>query len=194
MRFKTKHVKLYLPATLLGFLIVKLILSSMPLYINMPMLPVSVLDSRPALAEDADYPVPSQQSLDPGKIGEGLEILERKRAEIEMERQQLEKEREQLTVLKQEIETRLIRLSEIQESVQAKLDERETTRNKKIKHLIKIYTTMAPKKAAALIEKLDMEVIMELFSTMKGEYVGQILPHVSAEKAAKISERLAKRN
>lgn len=161
---------------------------------KMPMLPVTVLDSRLALAEDAPPRIPSQQSLNPENIGESLEILERKRAEIEKERRQLEREREQLTALKQEIEARLVRLSEIQETIQARLDERETIHNKKIKHLIKIYTTMAPKKAAVLIEKLDMEVIMELFSKMKGEYVGQILPHVSAEKATKISERLAKRN
>jgi flagellar motility protein MotE (MotC chaperone) len=51
---------------------------------------------------------------------------------------------------------------------------------------------MPPKKAASLIEKLDMNVIISLFSSMKGENVGQILPYVSAEKAAAISERLAK--
>jgi len=35
-------------------------------------------------------------------------------------------------------------------------------------------------------------VIISLFSNMKGENVGQILPYVSAEKAAAISERLVK--
>ena len=157
-------------------------------------LPVPVLDSRPALAEDADSPMPSQPSLNSQNVGASVEILECKRAEIETERRQLERERKQLTALKQEIEAKVIRLSEIQDSIQRKLDEQKTIRDNKIKHLIKIYTTMAPKKAAALIEKLDMGVIIELFSRMKGEHVGQILPHVSAEKAAKISERLARRN
>jgi flagellar motility protein MotE (MotC chaperone) len=205
MKFKTRHVRLYLPATLLGFLIVKLMLGGTLLYMKRPM-----LNSRPALAEDIESrtgqnrsstspsdgnaPLLTEPSLNLQNLGASVEILECKRAEIETERRQLERERKQLTALKQEIEANLVQLSEIQESIQRKLDEQKIIRDNKIKHLIKIYTTMAPKKAAALIEKLDMDVIIELFSEMKGEHVGQILPHVSAEKAAKISEHLARRD
>jgi len=183
MKFGTKHIKVYLPATLLGLLIVKLMLGGTLLYMKRPVLPVPILDSRPALAEDVESPPPSQPSLNSRNVEAGLEILERKRAEIETERQQLERERKQLTAFKQEIEAKLVQLSEIQDSIQRKLDEHKMIHDNKIKHLIKIYTTMAPKKAAALIEKLDKELIMELFSQMKVEQVGQILPHMSAENA-----------
>jgi len=205
MKFKIRHVTFYLPAILLGFLIVKLMLGGALLYMKRPM-----LDSRPALAEDSQSVTgqnrssksPSdekaallpQPSLNFQNVGASIEILECKRVQIEMDRRQLERERKQLTALKQEIEANLIKLSAIQDSIQRKLDEQKMIRDNKIKHLIKIYTTMAPKKAAALIEKLDMEVIIELFSNMKGEHVGQILPHVSSEKAAEISEHLARRN
>jgi len=97
-----------------------------------------------------------------------------------------------LTTLKQEIDVKLARLEKIQDVIQTKLDEQKALGDERIKHLIKIYTTMPPKKAAGLIEKLDMNVIISLFSSMKGENVGQILPYVSTEKAAAISERLAK--
>lgn len=193
MRFRTKHVRVYLPATLLGFLIVKLMLGGALLYMKRPVLPVPVLDSTLALAKDVDSPIPSQPSSNSQNVGASVEILEGKRAEIEAERRQLERERKQLTALKQEIEAKLVRLSEIQDSIQGKLDEHKTILDNKIKRLIKIYTTMAPKKAAALIEKLDKELIMELFSQMKVEQVGQILPNMSAENAAKIGEHLAKR-
>ena len=205
MKFLTRRVRLYLPAILLGFLIAKLILGGTLFYMKRPM-----LNSRPALAEDTEsgarqhrsskspsdenLSLISQPSLNFQDLEAGVKILELKRAEIETERRQLERERKQLTALKHEIKSNLIRLSEMQESIQKKLDEQKMIRDNKINHLIKIYTTMAPKKAAALIEKLDMEVIIELFSKMKGENVGQILPHVSAEKAAKISEHLARRN
>ena len=189
MKFKTRYVRFNLPATLLVLLIIKLMLGSTVLYMKRP-----VLGSRQALAEDANPPLPAQRSLNSQKAGVSVEILERKRAEIETERRQLERERKQLTALKREIEAKVTRLSEIQDSIQRKLDEHKMIHDNKIKHLIKIYTTMAPKKAAALIDKLDMGVVIELFSKMKGEHVGQILPYVSAEKAAKISEQLAKRN
>ena len=186
MRITAKHAKLYLPV--LGFLIVKLLVDGTLLYMNRPVIPVPVLDSRPALAENTDPSLSSQN------LGRKTEILEQERAAIDAERRQLEREREQLMALKQEIEEDLVKLSEIQDIVQRKLDEHKTTQNNKIKHLIKIYSNMAPKKAVTLIEKLDMELVMELFSQMKAELVGQLLPHMSAEKAAKIGERLAKEN
>jgi flagellar motility protein MotE (MotC chaperone) len=104
----------------------------------------------------------------------------------------VEEEPKRLTTLKQEIDVKLARLEKIQDAIQAKLDEQKALGDERIKHLIKIYTIMPPKKAASLIEKLDMNVIISLFSSMKGENVGQILPYVSAEKAAAISERLVK--
>ena len=192
MKFTTKHISFYLPITLLGFLIVKIMVGGILLYMKSSVFPVPVLDSMPALAEDANSHLPSPATLSSQNLRENAEALERKRADIEMERRQLEREREQLAALKQEIQAKVATLSEIQNRIQKQLDEQRIILDNKIKHLIKIYTTMAPKKAAVLIEKLDMEIIIELFSTMKGEHVGQILPHVSAEKAAKISERLAR--
>jgi len=118
--------------------------------------------------------------------------LEHKRLQIEKERRELKEERQRLDALKQEIAKNLAKLTEIQTAVQGKLDERKALREERVNHLIKIYTTMPPKKAAALIDKLEMEVIVSLFSRMKGDNVGQILPYVSSEKAAKISERLAR--
>jgi len=120
------------------------------------------------------------------------ETLEQKRLQIEKERHELNQERERLDALKQEIAKNLAKLTKIQSEVQGKLNERKAIREERVKHLIQIYTTMPPKKAAALIDKLEMEVIISLFSRMKGDNVGQILPYVSPEKAAHISERLAK--
>lgn len=126
------------------------------------------------------------------KSGISPETLEHKRQQIEKERLQLKEERKRLAALKKEVDEKLSRVTEMQKAVQSKLDERKTLFDKRIKHLINVYTTMPPKKAAVLIEKLDMEVIIALFSRMKGDSVGQILPYVSAGKAAEISERLAK--
>jgi flagellar motility protein MotE (MotC chaperone) len=120
------------------------------------------------------------------------ETLEQKRRELEREKREIKEERQRLEALKNEIAKQLAELTKIQTTVQGKLDEKKAIRDDRLKHLIKIYTTMPPKKAAMLIDKLEMEVIIALFSKMKGDSVGQILPHVSPEKAAQISERLAK--
>jgi len=120
------------------------------------------------------------------------EILEQKRLQLEKERTELDAEREKLKGLSQEIDEKVAKLEKIQAAVRSDLEQKKMVQDARIKHLIKVYTTMPPKKAAVLIEKLEMEVIIALFSTMKGENVGQILPFVAPEKAALISERLAK--
>lgn len=186
--------------TLLCFLIVKLGLVGIFVCAKRPVFPVPILASNEALAKDAqekptkglvlDSASASEASPDT-QAGASLGLLEQKRAQIEVDRRLLEEERKQLTTLKEELELKLARLEKVQDAIQSKLDEHKALGDQRIKHLIKIYTTMPPKKAAGLIEKLDMEVIISLFSKMKGENVGQILRYVSAGKAAAISERLA---
>jgi flagellar motility protein MotE (MotC chaperone) len=128
--------------------------------------------------------------------GSGTQIspqtLEQKRLQVEKERRELKAERARLDALKKEIDGKLAKLTEMQTAIQGELDRKKVIQDARLKHLIKIYTTMPPKKAAMLIDKLEMEVIIALFSSMKGDVVGQILPNVSPAKAAEISERLAK--
>ena len=120
------------------------------------------------------------------------QTLEQKRLQVEKERRELKAEQARLDALKKEIDGKLAKLTEMQTAIQGELDKKKVIQDARLKHLIKIYTTMPPKKAAMLIDKLEMEVIIALFSSMKGDIVGQILPNVSPEKAAEISERLAK--
>ena len=128
--------------------------------------------------------------LGPGGITP--ETLEQERLHLEQERQQLDEERKRLNALKHEIDEKLVKITNIQTSVQSTLDEKKTVRDERIKHLTKIYSAMPPEKAALLVEKLHMDTIIALFSKMRGDNVGLILPHISPNKAVMISERLAK--
>ena len=132
------------------------------------------------------------------------EVLQRERAKLERERQLLNLERQQLDELKKEIDGKITQLSNIKEEVELKIKEQENLivkrkaldnelKDKNFVHLLKIYNSMPPKKSAALIDNLDMDVSIKLLLQMKGENVGQILGYVSPEKAARISERLAQK-
>jgi flagellar motility protein MotE (MotC chaperone) len=131
------------------------------------------------------------------------EVIQREREKMIRERQKLENERQHLETVKKEIDQKIARLTEIQTTVQKKIKKQEdlitqyksmqeSTMDNQFKHLLKIYTSMRAKKSAMLIEKLDMDIAIRLLSNMKGEKVGQILSYVSPEKAAALSEQLAK--
>lgn len=128
--------------------------------------------------------------------------LEIKRLQLKDEEARILNEREQLEQLKRDIDLKLDKLSEVQAGIDASLArkaEMEAQEKKaqdeveaaKIKQLVKVYTTMSPKKAAEIIDNMDMKVVYEVFSNMKGEQVGQILTYVSGKRAAEITERMA---
>lgn len=128
--------------------------------------------------------------------------LELKRLQLKDEEERIQQEREQLAQLKRDIDLKLDELSAVQAKIDASLEEKakmeaqaqkvqDETEAAKIKQLVKVYTTMSPKQAAKIIDKLDMQVVYEVFSNMKGEQVGQILTYVSEDRAAEITERMA---
>ncbi len=92
-----------------------------------------------------------------------------------------------------EINTKIAVLTQLRNEIRAQMARKKTIEEKKIRHLIKAYSAMKPQKAASLIEKLEIAFATELLSNMKGDVAGNILSFVDVEKAARISEGLAKR-
>ena len=140
--------------------------------------------------------------LQPGDIKAVMETLEKKRIALQEEEERLKKERTKLESLKQEIESKIDELTVVQKKIEEDLNQKsalaaqaEQKKNmeeeKKIKQLVKVYASMKPKSAAEIVDKMDLSVVLQVFSNMKGEQVGQILSYVNKDRAAKISEWLA---
>lgn len=197
-------VRSFVFMAILFVLLVKLCYTGVLVYTSGPGSFHGFWQSRSALAGNeaqvaSEKPLGEQTSKKPGEVSalaaetkNTPEALEIKWKQLEQKEQALAEERKRLAALKEEINQKLLKITKIQKAVRSDLEQKEAVRSGRIKHLIKVYQTMPPRKAAVLVDKLDMDVIIALFSEMKGENVGQILPYVSAEKAAKISERLAK--
>jgi len=122
-----------------------------------------------------------------------LNFLLKKKDELQKEEEELKKKRAELMAIREEINNKIATLTQLRNEIRADMAKRKTVEGRKLKHLIKAYSAMKPQKAASLIEKLNMRFAVELLSNMKGDAVGKILSFVETEKAAKISEQLAKR-
>jgi flagellar motility protein MotE (MotC chaperone) len=216
MSLTSKHKLIY--RFIFSILIVKIIIICTILGIDLTR-PIPVVQTQEAVAENTEKDASKNDmslSMDRMEQKDNFyakpensylesEIIQREREKLIHERQKLENERQHLEGVKTEIDQKIVRLSEIQETVQKKIKHQEelikkyqemqqTTMDKQFKHLLKIYTSMPSKKSAKLIDKLDIEIAIRLLSKMKGEQVGQILSYVPPEKAANISEHLAKTN
>jgi flagellar motility protein MotE (MotC chaperone) len=139
--------------------------------------------------------------LQPEDIRAVMDTLERKRKALQEDEARLKKERTSLDALKQEIEEKIVELTELQKKIEDDLNQKAALASQqekkideaelqKIKQLVKVYSSMKPKNAAAIVDKMDMNVVFQVFSNMKGEQVGEILSYVNQERAAKISEWL----
>jgi len=122
-----------------------------------------------------------------------LNFLLEKRAEIEKKEEELAKKRADLMAIQEDINNKIAKLTQLRNEIRAQMATKKTVQTQKLKHLIKAYSAMKPQKAASLIEKLDMTFAIELLSNMKGDVVGNILSFIEIDKAARISEQLAKR-
>jgi len=126
-----------------------------------------------------------------------LSLLVRKKAALAEEEKRIAKKETELNAIQKEINDKIEKLTQLRNEIRSEIVGKEAGKQaeeeKKLKHLIKVYSAMKPQIAAGLIEKLDKKLAVELLSKMKGEDVGKILSYVDLEKAATISEGLVKR-
>jgi flagellar motility protein MotE (MotC chaperone) len=140
--------------------------------------------------------------LQPKDIQAVMDTLEKKRQSLQAKEAELKKEQAHLEALKSQIEDKIATLTKIQKKIEDDLNrkdalasqaqqQKKAEEQKHIKQLVKIYTSMKPRNAAAIVDKMDLKVVFEIFRAMRGQQAGQILTYVSKERAATITEWLA---
>jgi flagellar motility protein MotE (MotC chaperone) len=137
-------------------------------------------------AADESKDIVHQEKID-------LDFLLKMKAELKTQEEELAKKKAELVEIQGKINEDIAKLSQLRDEIRARIAIQKEVEDEKLKHLIKAYSTMKPQKAATLIEKLDMAFAIELLSNMKGDAVGNILSFVDTERAARISEQLARR-
>jgi flagellar motility protein MotE (MotC chaperone) len=113
-------------------------------------------------------------------------------APISKEQVALEQQKAELLAIQADINQKIETLRKLRSEIRAEAAKQTEIEQGKLKHLIKVYSTMKPQKAATLVEKLDLSFAIQLLSQMKGDAVGNILSFVETEKAARISQELLK--
>ncbi|MFO7885417.1 MAG: hypothetical protein R6U68_11390, partial [Desulfobacteraceae bacterium] len=101
-----------------------------------------------------------------------------------------------------EIDLKLEKLTELKKQIEAdfkalnkkkteKEQEQEAVFEARLQRLVKMYAGMKPKKAAEIVNRMELDVAGQIFSRMRETAAAEILANVESEKAAKISERMA---
>lgn len=147
----------------------------------------------PATAQDAPGPgMPGPKDELTEEEREVLTELRQRRQSLDEEQARLDTTRERLRILKDKVGEDLDRIKRYRDQLQVKLDQEEELRTEKMNHLVKVYSSMEPEKAAERIDQMDRDTAVKLFSRMSGQAAGRILAFVDPQKANSISQEMAK--
>lgn len=132
----------------------------------------------------AQVPEPETRIAEPN-LSEEWQTLRRRQEEVQRREQTLQ-------ALERELDAKLNRLQELEKRIQAMLEEADVLKDRKMKHLVDVYSNMKPKEAAKALEALEEPVAVKILSGMRGRNAGEVLSFVDAEKAARLTEALTR--
>ena len=124
---------------------------------------------------------------------EFLEKLNARREELTKWESELELKQNLVEASAKKLDEKLVKLEELKTNTEKLLSEYKVQENTKLKGLVKIYESMKPKQAAAVFDKMDMDIMLDLVDLMAEKKAAPILAQMSPEKAKDATEELAKR-
>ncbi len=96
-----------------------------------------------------------------------------------------------LRELERDLDQKIQTLEELRQQALAVIEPGEKERQGKLDTLIKFYQAMKPQSAARLLEKLPTPLAADVLSSMKSRGAGKILNVMNADKAVRLSKRMA---
>lgn len=145
------------------------------------------LAAQPALAAEPVKDKAKEKEKAPDKAEPVISVQA-----LKQRSEQLDRQEQALRSLEADLNTRTAKLAQLETTIKAMIDQANTLKDEKMRHLIDVYTNMKAKQAASVLETLDEGVAVKVLAGMKGRQAGEILTFVTAKKAAKLSEELTK--
>lgn len=117
-----------------------------------------------------------------------MNIIERKQKQVEDRLQMLTNRESQLKKLEGSIDEKLKRLDDERRFFAQTIQQEKELKGERIEKLVTMYAKMEPKKAAPVFEKLDKDLVVELFKQLPQKQVTLILEGMAADKSVFLSE------
>lgn len=129
----------------------------------------------------------------PSSREEVLERLAERRGELEARERELDLRENLIKAAEQRVEARLAVLKQVQARIEGMVKQREAEQQAQISGLITMYESMKPKSAAAIFDRLDIEVLVDVVEQMDPRKMAEILAKMSPAAAEKLTLEIARR-
>ena len=148
----------------------------------------------PALAKTPPAPPPDNAKPPPAVSEAELRLLQdlrSRRQELDTREQTLQQREQVLDAAQQRVAARVSELS----SLQARLEQLEKQRQEREEAnwagLVKTYEVMKPREAAAILNDMDLPVLLQVFDRMKEAKAAVLLGAMQADRARLLTTQLA---
>lgn len=91
------------------------------------------------------------------------------------------------------MKSRVAELQDLRSSIEALIHKYDAQQTKELKSVVKIYETMKPKDAAAILEKLDMPTLLSIVDAMKERKTSAILAAMTPKRAREVTAEMARK-
>jgi flagellar motility protein MotE (MotC chaperone) len=160
-------------------------------------------DTKPADSAKADAAKPADTATpDPLKAAgaekkfsptevELLQNLSKRRAELDQRSEEMDRRELLLKATEQRVQEKIDQLQKMQAQLDAAIGKVDEQEDQRLQSLVRIYEAMKPQEAAAIFDKLEQPVLLQVLTRMKDKSVAAILPHLDGDKARSITMALA---
>lgn len=123
-----------------------------------------------------------------------VEALSKRREQLDSRSAEIDLRENLLKAAEKRLEDRLQELKRIEETIASEDKKRTDEEQARYKDLVTMYEAMKVKQAAAIFEKLDPRVLLEVAAMMKPSKLSDILGAMAPEAAQRLTVSLARRD
>jgi flagellar motility protein MotE (MotC chaperone) len=122
-----------------------------------------------------------------------LQSLQARRGQLDQREQALQTEIALLQAAETKVDSKLKAFNELKAQVQGLMGEADQKKADEVDRLVKVYSDMKPKDAAAVMTQLDDKVRIPVAAKMKERILALVLSQMAPVEAKKLTEKLANR-
>jgi flagellar protein FlbB len=139
-------------------------------------LPQGKAAAKPATPAAMPPPVPRPQEAD---------LNEQKRNDILERETAVSLKEKELKSLSESLSSRIQQLQQARKEIEASLDQKKKDEAEKYQKMLKVYKSLRPEAAAALMDKLDEGMALEMLSQMDTKTAVKLIPLMNQDRVVK---------
>jgi flagellar motility protein MotE (MotC chaperone) len=121
-----------------------------------------------------------------------LERLQERRKELDTRDREMEMRENLLKATEKRLEAKVNELKALEARVNAAITTRNKAEAQRFKSIVTMYESMKPKDAARILERLDMNILVEVATGIRPETMSSILAQMKPEAAERLTLELAR--